>query len=76
MRDGDDGHGFSFTATEISSEGDPLGTVSLTKDPTKPHETAAREAMFRMRFSLHSLGLGSLFQESGSTTIEVGVSQS
>ena len=63
-------HGLSFSATETLD--DPLGIISLAKDPTKPHETAARELMYMLRKSLDGLGLEHLFQESGSATTPFG----
>ena len=60
-----DARGLKFTAT--SSGPDPLGTVTVTKDPNCGHERAGRQFTNELLRALDHLGQFRDFRDSGST---------
>ena len=69
-----DEHGLSFT-TEDGSQPDLIGSISLTKDPTLPHEMAHSAVLAVLWEQLILLGLKQYFVLCGSTTLPFGQGQ-
>lgn len=69
-----DEHGFSFV-TEDGSQPDPIGSISLTKDPSLPHEMAHSAVLAVLWEQLILVWLKQYFVLCGSTTQPFGQGQ-